>query len=178
MTLSPNCRRRACYSAPRSSAVLSSVLLLGAAATPGSTTPKIKTIDAVLTVSPDRTAGEFDRDAARRHPEGQRDPRRRTASRDLYRRMEELDLIEAYTHKADGRRIDVRPTASSAATPRLTAKEAYLVDQKALTVFLPGRVRRRHRGAHDAAENPQRLPSRSSRDPGSAFARGQGQRRT
>lgn len=51
--------------------------------------------------------------------------------------MESLDLVEAYTQKSDGRRLDVSPDRIFRRDAAIDGDGNYLVDQKALTAFFP-----------------------------------------
>jgi hypothetical protein len=98
--------------------------------------PKITAINATLTVNPDRTAELVET----RRVTVLKERAVRVAGQQVATYidgMETLDLIEAYTQKSDGRRIDVTPDRIFRRDAAIDDDGRYLADQKALTVFYP-----------------------------------------
>lgn len=97
---------------------------------------KLTKIEAVLTVKPDRTAELIEtRRITILAPGAIRPAGQQVAT--YIEGMETLDLIEAYTQKSDGRRIDVDPNRIFRRDAASDDNNGYLTDQKALTVIYP-----------------------------------------
>lgn len=97
---------------------------------------KLTKIDAVLTVHADRTAELTEtRRITILAPGAIRPAGQQVAT--YIEGMETLDLIEAYTQKSDGRRIDVEANRIFRRDAASDDNVGYLTDQKALTVVYP-----------------------------------------
>jgi hypothetical protein len=97
---------------------------------------KLSHIEAVLTVNPDRTAVLLEtRRITILAPGAIRPAGQQVAT--YIEGMETLDLIEAYTQKSDGRRLDVEPSRIFRRDAASDDNAGYLTDQKALTVIYP-----------------------------------------
>jgi hypothetical protein len=100
---------------------------------PGQTLTKI---DAVLTVNTDRTAMlEETRRIVVLHEGAIRAAGQQVAT--YIDEMETLDLLEAYTEKSDGRKIEVPPSRILRRDASVDDEGSYRVDQKALTAIYP-----------------------------------------
>ncbi|MET0277501.1 MAG: DUF3857 domain-containing transglutaminase family protein [Pseudorhodoplanes sp.] len=98
--------------------------------------PKLTKIEAVLTVKPDRTAELLEKRRITILAPGAIRPAGQQVATWI-EGMETLDLIEAYTEKSDGRRLDVEPNRIFRRDAASDDNGGYLVDQKALTVIYP-----------------------------------------
>lgn len=98
--------------------------------------PTLRRIEAVLAVKPDRTAEFLE---TRRITVLSPDAIRPAGQQVLtwIDGLESLDVIEAYTQKKDGARLDVAPNRILRRDASADDNTAYLVDQKALTVIYP-----------------------------------------
>jgi hypothetical protein len=131
----------------------------GAHSDPAVSAPMVKTIEAVLTVNRDRTAELVET----RRIAVLKDSAVRAAGQQVatyIEGMEELDVIEAYTQKADGGRIEVPADRIFRRDAAADIDGTYLVDQKALTVFYAGVA------AGDTVVFKTRLKIRSGSFPG------------
>ena len=97
---------------------------------------KLTHIDAVLTVNMDRTAELVEtRRITVLAPESIKAVGQQVAT--YIDGMEKLDVVEAYTQKADGRRLVVPPERIFRRDAAIDGGSGYTADQKAVTAFFP-----------------------------------------
>ncbi len=97
---------------------------------------KLTLIEAVLTVNADRTAELVEKRRITILATGGIRPAGQQVATWI-EGMETLDVVEAYTQKGDGRRIDVEPNRMFRRDAASDDNGGYLTDQKALTVVYP-----------------------------------------
>ncbi len=97
---------------------------------------KLTHIEAVLTVNADRTAELVEKRRITILAPGALRPAGQQVATWIDG-METLDLVEAYTQKSDGRRVDVEPNRILRRDAAVDDNGGYLTDQKALTVIYP-----------------------------------------